>query len=279
MFENLNPLSSGTAEQVEGFDVEEIPASVERTPTMLVLDTSVSMADESPTPDGQQVPRIEQVNEGLQLFKEEVERVEPASERVDVAVVTFSSKATMAQRFVPISEWSLPVLEAKGGSSVGQGIEKAIELVEARKEAYRERGIPYNRPLIWLLTDGEPTDMVEGGPTWNRVQDLLDTEDAFELFAMHVGDEEGAETLSRLVEPTGRPALQIKEGMFTEYFQFLSNSVARTAESADDAVTFDEDQLAEITDDDFVQKTSGSGEPEADAPEEETDTTSSTREE
>lgn len=126
MFDKLNPLKSETHEQSGGFDATEIPASVERTPTVLVLDTSVSMAEESPTSDGNYAPRIEQANEGLRLFKQEVERVKPASERVDIAVVTFSSVATVAQEFVPITEWDPPVLEAAGGSSAAPTVQSIV---------------------------------------------------------------------------------------------------------------------------------------------------------
>lgn len=246
--------SETDAGKAEGFDPEAIPASVERTPTVLLLDTSSSMANASPTSDGDRNPRIEQLNEGLRLFKQEVSSVTHAQERVDVAVVTFSSTATVEQEFTAVTNWEPPTLEAQGGTAMGTAVERAIELITERKQEYRERGVPYNRPLIWLLTDGEPTDMAEGGPTWTRVQNRLDADRAFEFFAMGVSEDADIPTLNALVAPTGRPALRIKQGMFTEYFEFLSNSLTAAADpGAGGEVTFDREQLAQITESDFVQ--------------------------
>lgn len=258
--------SSPVDDEVEGFEAETVPASVERTPTILLLDTSSSMANASPTATGERIPRIEQLNDGLGLFKEEVSSVTHAEERVDIAVVTFSSAATVEQDFTAIASWEPPTLSAEGGTAMGAAIERAVELVEERKQSYRADGIPYNRPLIWLLTDGEPTDMTEGGPTWERVQELLDNEQAFEFFAMGVSEDADMETLTALVAPTARPALKIKEGMFSEYFEFLSNSLTSAADpDSGDEVTFDREQLAEITEREFVQQpTEGNTEPEVD---------------
>jgi len=257
---------SATAEEVEGFEAETVPASVERTPTVLLLDTSSSMANASPTPDGERVPRIEQLNDGLRLFKEEVSGVTHAQERVDIAVVSFSSAATVEQEFTAITNWEPPTLAARGGTAMGAAIQRAVELVEERKEQYRADGVPYNRPLIWLLTDGEPTDMTEGGPTWERVQELLENDQAFEFFAMGVSEDADMETLTALVAPTGRRALKIEQGMFAEYFEFLSNSLASAADpESGEQVTFDREQLAEITEEEFVQAPA-EGEDETDEP-------------
>lgn len=246
---------SPTAEEVEGFEAETIPASVERTPTVLLLDTSSSMSNASQTPDGERVPRIEQLNDGLRLFNSEVGDVTHAKERVDIAVVTFSSAATVEEGFTAITNWEPPTLAAQGGTAMGAAIQRAVELVEERKEQYRADGVPYNRPLIWLLTDGEPTDMTEGGPTWERVQELLENNQAFEFFAMGVSEDADMETLTALVAPTGRRALKIKEGMFAEYFEFLSNSLASAADpETGEQVTFDREQLAEITEEEFIRE-------------------------
>ena len=42
---------------------------------------------------------------------------------------------------------------------MGEAIDEAIELVEARKSWYKVTGQPYYRPWIINMTDGEPTDI------------------------------------------------------------------------------------------------------------------------
>ncbi len=41
---------------------------------------------------------------------------------------------------------------------MGKGMATALELVEEVKTAFRQNGIHYTRPWIFLMSDGEPTD-------------------------------------------------------------------------------------------------------------------------
>jgi uncharacterized protein YegL len=92
--------------------------------------------------------------------------------------------------------------------------------------------------------------MINVDQMWDRVQKQLDkgtSDNHFLFFAMGVG---GADmnTLSDLVSVTDWPALKIKEGMFKEYFQFVSNSLARASHpDSGDTVQLSQDKLDEIT--------------------------------
>lgn len=223
-----------------------IPGTRERTPTLLLLDTSHSMGGETNTPQGERKKKIEQLNEGLRTFQEEVSDKEHAEKRVDVAIVTFGSSATVEQDFTPFQNWNPPTLDHSGKTSMGEAIQKGIDLVEQRKDSYKQEAVAYNRPLIWLLTDGKPTDMKPGGSTWKTVQDKLDENKAFEFFAMGVGGAD-MDVLNQLVEPTNKPALKIKEGMFEEYFKFLSNSLDTASDpDSGDNVEFDTEHLQQF---------------------------------
>ena len=205
-----------------------VDVTVERTPTVLILDTSGSMSSQSKGPDGKEKANIDRLNEGLGFFQDEVLSKEHASVRVDVGLVEFGGEnAEVREDFTHIKNWSPPDLSASGTTPMGEAIELAIDMTEEIKMFYANEGIPYNRPIFWLLTDGKPTEMEEGDAMWDQVQQQLlrgTAENHFELFAMGVGEAD-MDTLNALVEPTNRPALKIKEGMFAEYFEFLSNSL------------------------------------------------------
>ena len=119
-----------------------------RCPVVLVLDNSGSMGG----------PPIQQLNEGLQLFQSELV-VDFASKRVDVAIVTFGpvrveTDFTNVMHFVP------PTISAAADTPMGAAIEKALEILQARKAVYKQNGIAYYRPWVFLITDGAPTDAV-----------------------------------------------------------------------------------------------------------------------
>jgi uncharacterized protein YegL len=43
---------------------------------------------------------------------------------------------------------------------MGAGIEKALDMIEARNAIYRASGVAYYRPWLLIITDGAPTDDV-----------------------------------------------------------------------------------------------------------------------
>jgi len=208
----------------ELLDAEGIEPGRQRTPTVLVLDTSGSMEKEVPNSSGSVRPRIDQLNNGLEIFKEEIEAMNEVKREIDVSIVTFGNGVSVRQEFSPVTEWDVPTLTPGGKTPMGGALGEAFDLVEERKKEYRQSGIPYKRPLIWVLTDGEPTDIEPGTKQWNTLtQDIQAGEDndRFMLFIMTIGEDANTQMMEQLHERV----IQLKEGMFKEYFQFLSNSV------------------------------------------------------
>jgi uncharacterized protein YegL len=189
------------------------------------------------------------VNEGLELFKDEVMGKENAPDRVDVALVEFGGGVDAADDWTTIKDWQPPTLSAGGKTPMGEAIEAAIDLAEEVKQYYRGEGIAYTRPSMWLLTDGQPTDMNPGDSTWEKVKGDLErgvAGDHFLFFTMGVGDAD-VEALGALVEGTGRPVLEIEEGMFEEYFRFVSNSLENvSSENGEPDKVADEGALSEV---------------------------------
>jgi uncharacterized protein YegL len=245
----------GTEEDAGGLDEGIVNETAQHTPTALILDTSSSMKR---TPDGETKPKIDQLNEGLQHFKDELMDKASASSRVDVGVVTFGGTAEVQQEMTHITEWEPPELEGSGGTPMGAAINKAIEITEGAKNEYRQNGTPYTQPLLWLLTDGKPTDMDIGDNQWEDVTNQIEVGEAenhLTFFAMGVGGAD-MEKLNALVDGADRPALKLEQGKFDEYFEFISNSLENVSEEegTPDQIG-DPDEVKDITaEEQFVQK-------------------------
>lgn len=188
-----------------------------RCPCLLLLDTSGSMSG-SP---------IEELNQGLKLFKENLKSDGMAMQRVEIAIITFGP-VELVTDFIGADNFIPPNLTASGDTPMGNAIEQGLKLLEIRKQIYRQAGISYYRPWVFLISDGSPTDnwqraaeQVHGGDNNQRKQ--------FSFFAVGVEDADMI-TLRKICSPN-RPPLKLKALSFRELFSWLSSSLSNVSHS------------------------------------------------
>lgn len=190
---------------------------------VLLLDTSDSMSNE-----------ISSLNEGLYRFREEVMDDKLARKRVDVSIIEFGGKVRVNREFTSIEEFDPPELSASGGTPMGEAILRGIDLIEERKKEYRNRGVDYYRPFLFLFTDGRPTDMQPGDGLWNEVTQALEEKaKGNHLMPFLVGAGSGAVDRLQRLAVEGWPPLRLKESQFKEMFEWLSNSMTEASKSAE----------------------------------------------
>ena len=189
-----------------------------RCPCVLLLDVSGSMAGEP----------INELNEGIQLFWQEVSKDPLASKRVEVAVVTFSDDVEVVQDFATIENSQPPVLEAGGATAMGSGILTALDMLRNRKEVYRRNGISYYRPWIFLITDGAPT---EPQGVMQQAAQAIQQEEAKKGVAFFAVGVKGADMRMLATLSKERQPLKLKGLAFRELFLWLSASMQRVSSS------------------------------------------------
>ena len=192
-------------------------------PTILILDTSGSMMVND---------KIRRLNEGIRLFKDEIGKDELARKRLDLAVISFGQRVNVIRDFTSIDEFEPEELVADGLTPMGEAIKTAAKMLDRRKEEYKKEGIDYYRPWIFLITDGEPTDMNEGDELWNEVISLVhdgEREGKFLFFAVGVENAD-LETLGKIAPPTRVP-VKLKDNNFRDMFLWLSKSQSKVSAS------------------------------------------------
>ena len=186
-----------------------------RVPCLLLLDTSASM----------QGARIAGLNDGLITYRDELLQDALASKRVEVAIVTFGGTVRQATEFVMAGDFEPPPLVPGGGTPMGEAISLGLDLIERRKATYRENGIAYYRPWLFMITDGEPTD------DWRAVVPRVHSGESTKAICFFAVAVEGAK-MSVLETICARKPLWLQGLKFRELFSWLSNSQQAVSRSS-----------------------------------------------
>jgi uncharacterized protein YegL len=187
---------------------------------VLVVDTSGSMAGES----------IKQLNKGLQEFYNAVEEDITAANRLEISIITFGSAVKVIQEPSLIDNFNMPVLQTSGTTKLVDAVRLAMDSVENRKRWYKETGQPYYRPIMVLMTDGEPDYDQDVDGLSIEIDDAVNNK-KFTFFALGVRGYNHKKLAQ--VCPVLTPPLPLEGYRFSEFFKWLSNSISIITKSKD----------------------------------------------
>lgn len=212
--------------RLEEIEFEDNPEP--RCAVMLLLDTSTSMTGGP----------IKQLNIGLQMFDRDLKVDRLAALRVEVGIITFGKEVQVIsgrdgqalpfdarQAFVTVDQLVPPTLVAGGATPLGEAVRWGLTLLQERKEIYKNNGIDYFRPWMFLLTDGAPTDEWLGAAALVREEE---ERKGLSFYGIGV-DRAHMQTLARF--STQRPPLKLRGLAFHELFQWLSRSLSTVSHS------------------------------------------------
>ncbi|GAA2534185.1 vWA domain-containing protein [Mycolicibacterium diernhoferi] len=190
----------------------------------------VVLADVSGSMQGAPIAALER---GFASFTHYLNNDVLASKRVEVAVVTFGTVATV---LVPMQEargLQPTRFTASGRTNMAAGIHLALDIIEDRKAAYKAAGLQYYRPWILLLTDGQANH--EGFDAAVARLNATEAARGVTIFAVGAGPHVDWQQLSRLSIQRGPAPL---DGLkYEELFEWLSASLSNVSNSTEFART------------------------------------------
>lgn len=184
-----------------------------RLPVFILADRSGSMAGE----------KIVQVNSGLQLLKSDLETEPRAVQTVWISVISFGDGGarvdvalTELMGFIP------PSFTASGGTPMGE----ALRLLNQEIDNNVRMGSDY-KPLVFLFTDGEPTDEWRSAAAAVKQRSQMKTAN---IIAIGCGSDVNLNTLKEISE-TVLHMSNVSSGQLQNLMAWISQSVKKVSQT------------------------------------------------
>jgi uncharacterized protein YegL len=187
---------------------------VRRLPVYLLLDCSGSMAGEP----------IAALDMGLRALLTDLRNDPQALETVWLGVITFARNAEPAVPLTPLTDFVPPALVAEGTTALGEALDLLTEQIRAEVHLSGPDRKGDWRPVVFLLTDGEPTD------DWERSAEEFRLRNQATVVVCGAGPEVNDDTLRRL----GDKVVRLKDtqpGTLGAFMKWVSASVTNTSRS------------------------------------------------
>ncbi len=211
-------------EQFFGEDDELVTITDRRVPVCLCLDTSGSMAKND---------AIDQLNKGVAAFIDYIRTNDKTANSVELAIVSFDSDIKVERDFALVDENCAVTLTAQGGTGLAHGVNKALDILDERKQSYKAAGRDYFQPLLVIFTDGKPGDMEDVPAAQQRCQELIGGK-KLTCFAISVGNDEDLEKVKNIesfLKGFSNRVFHINDLKFEEFFEWLAASMEVISQS------------------------------------------------
>jgi uncharacterized protein YegL len=194
--------------------MSDTPAYVRRLPVYLVLDCSGSMTGEP----------IEAVRQGVRALLADLRGDPQALETAYLSVITFDNSARQVCPLTELTAFVEPTLTATGTTALGEAL-KVLEGCldrEVRKAGPSIKGDW--KPLIFLMTDGQPTD------PWEAAADRIKQKRVGNIIACAAGPGADSAMLKRITEIVVE-LNNLQPDQLKAFFKWVSSSIKTTSQT------------------------------------------------
>ena len=205
------------------FNAEPIENYEQKCLCVLLLDTSASMGGQP----------LDELQRGLETFHSEIKEDPTTTNRLEVGIISFDSSISVKQEPALVENFNMPKLTAQGSTHMTDGIHKAIEMVNERKNWYKQTGQPYYRPWIILMTDGEPFPESANWDLHQTADEIKTAVDNKNFFFFPVGVEGADMEVLKDIASDKMPPAKLDGLKFASFFKWLSASMNTITHSTD----------------------------------------------
>lgn len=197
-----------------------------RLPIYFLIDVSESMVGEP----------IEQVESGMRQIVQELRTDPYALETAFISVIAFAGKAKSLSTLTELYKFYPPIFPIGGGTSLGVALDFLMDDIDKNVVKTTEERKGDWKPIIFLFTDGTPTDDPSSAFTrWNNKY-----RHKANLIAISIGNNVNTQLLGEISDNVLR-LNDTDELSFKAFFKWVTASIQATSVSAtdmgDDSIT------------------------------------------
>ena len=185
-----------------------------RLPVYLVLDCSGSMAGDP----------IQSVRQGMKALVADLKSEPYALETAYLSVIAFESTAKQVCPLTELFLFKEPALNAGGATALGAALQLLSECFDREVIQASETQKGDWKPLVFLMTDGKPTDR------WERAADELSKKRPAHIIACAAGSDADTYALKRVTETVVK-LNTLQPDDLKAFFQWVTQSIVQTSQS------------------------------------------------
>jgi uncharacterized protein YegL len=196
-------------------------------PVCLVLDMSGSMSEEVRSSRGM-VVKIDELNNNINELFKTIRNDSNAKLMSDICLIGCGGETPVViNGYASVDKISFKPLTASGRTPLGESVELALDLLQKRREYYRSSGIEHYKPIMMIMSDGQPTE-VESVVyhAAQRCSDMVNNE-GLKVLPIGIGDSARLDILD-MFSPKVKAKCITNMDVFVKLFEMLSVSMSQS---------------------------------------------------
>lgn len=196
-------------------------------PVCLILDTSGSMSERVRSSRGM-VVKIDELNNNIQELFRTIRADPNARIMSDVCLIRCGGEhPEIINGYSSVDKITFRPLIAEGRTPLGASVDLALDLLQKRRDFYRNTGVEHYKPILMIMSDGMPTEhMNVVYNAANRCASMVNNE-GLKVLPIGIGDAARLDILD-LFSPKVKAKCINNMDVFIKLFEMLSVSMSQS---------------------------------------------------
>ena len=194
-------------------------------PVCLILDTSGSMSETIKSSRGM-VVKIDELNNNMHSLLNTIKNDNNARIMSDICIIACGGdEPKVLNGYTSVDKINYNNVVPRGRTPLGASVQLALDLLQKRREYYRNNGIEHYKPILMIMSDGQPTE--QDNVVYTAAQRCTDAVNNEGLKVLPIGIGQSARLdILDMFSPKVKAKCIDNMDVFVQLFEMLSRSMS-----------------------------------------------------